>query len=558
MKPAVAVFFRLLGLCAAVAAAAMPGAARAGIPSTTAIHAALTSSTGGPAADGDYNVAFRLYKDAQVVVPAWTEASALVTVKNGLFTYALGTKQALDAAAFSAAGPAPFLGVQIGQDPELPRKPLHSVLFAMRAGVAEFVECSGCVGAGQLDPQVLQAYAKSASLAKIATSGAYADLAGTPSLANVAMTGEYADLNGKPLVVKVGSACGSGLVVKGIKADGALDCIKAMDPGALPTDGLDEISNHLLWNQFVDTANGGSNVEIPDNNPDGATDTLDFPDIGTAQVLNIAIDISNSDISKLKVSIVDPNKVEYVLYDKGASGMTLTGSFPDKNPTVSGDLTTWVGKNPAGKWSLVVLDSGFLNNTTDGKINKWSISLQTLSNKKVQVKGALLIDGKVSAASDVDVAGTLNAAALQASGQPVSSNFKFAFIDLDFRNNAGTVAANGWADIPKRKLSYVKTRDASAIRIQYQDTLGTLGTGYGQCTWRILVDGNMIAQFSDADITYGYAWRMANATHTAIATGVKVGAHTIQVQTYRDAAATECLMGWNTSGSFLSAEEVGP
>jgi subtilisin-like proprotein convertase family protein len=572
-----AVSFGLAALCIGTAVAA--------VPATVGVEGALYSSGGGPAADGTYALTFSLYKDAVAPASVWSE-SAQVTVKGGLFTHVLGASKVLDAATLNGAGASPFLGVKVDPDPEMPRKPVQSQLYALRAGS---LDCSGCIGATQLDPTVLAPYAKStslskaatsgnysdllgspdlsvyaklATLAKVASSGSYADLAGLPdlsvyakvgNLANVAISGAYADLSGAPTVtVAFGSQCGTGFVVKGIKTDGSLLCIAAVDPSALPPDGLNEISNGLLTNQFTDTVAGLANVAIPDNNPVGASSPLVFPDLGVAQSIAVAVDITNSDLTKVKVSVFDPNNVEYVLFNGGAAGSSIKTSYPDKTKTVSGDLTSWIGKNPQGNWYLKVVDTGFLNNAKDGAINAWGITIGTLSSKKIQIKGNVSADGNFVVAGTLASAGDLTVA-----GGPVLSNFKYVPINNDFRNNSSSVTAGTWADIPARTLTYTKTREGSLIRIQYADTLGTYGTDYGQCQWRILVDGNQITSFSAADISYGLAWRMQNATHSAIAVGYKAGAHTIKVQTYRT-GATECLMGWNTGGNYLSAEEVGP
>jgi subtilisin-like proprotein convertase family protein len=451
----------LRSLLVASALVLVPAAAQAAVPAGVPLEGALFSSGGGPAADGTYTVAFSLYKDSQAASATWTE-TASVTVKGGLFTYVLGSSKTLDAAVAGSLGATPFLGVKVDPDPELPRKPLQSVLFSLRAATAEALECSGCVGATQLDSKVLADYAKTSSLSKAATSGAYADLtgapdlsvyaklaalakvassgsyadltgapdltayakvsslakvagtgayadlSGTPTLAKVATSGAYADLTGAPVAVAVNSQCGTGLVVKGHNADGSLNCIAAMDLSAIPPDGINEISNNLIYNQFVDSVAGGTAVLIPDNNPVGVSDTLAFPDIGVAQTLSVTVDISNSDTKTLKVSVFDPNNIEYVLFNGGASGTGIKTSYPTPTKPVSGDLTTWVGKNPKGNWFIKVVDTGFLNNAKDGAINSWSVNIQTLSNKKVQIKGNLLVDGSVDVGDDGGPCDTLH------------------------------------------------------------------------------------------------------------------------------------------------------
>ncbi|MBI5610384.1 MAG: hypothetical protein HY902_16015, partial [Deltaproteobacteria bacterium] len=67
----------------------------------------------------------------------------------------------------------------------------------------------------------------------------------------------------------------------------------------------------------------------------------------------------------------------------------------DTTAIVSGDLSgDWVGKNIKGAWSITVKDlkAGGGSGGFDGTFN-WSINIQTLSSKKVQVKGNLIVDG---------------------------------------------------------------------------------------------------------------------------------------------------------------------
>jgi subtilisin-like proprotein convertase family protein len=560
--------------------------ALASVPTGVGVEAGMSSLAGGAAPDGDYNVLFTLLPAATGKDPVWAEGPVKVTVVGGRFSWTLGAKNPLTQDVLSNAEL--WLQVQVGADPALPPVPMRATAWSLRSAVAEQLACSGCVGAEQLDPKALAAYAKSADLAKVATSGSYADLAGAPdlsgyakkgdlaafakanelakvavsgayadlagtpdlagyaktgdltpfaklaelaavatsgnyadlagkpdlavyakaadlaayakaaalakvatsgayadltgkpdlavyakttdlapfaktaalakvatsgayadlagtpdlsgyakttdlapfaktaalakvatsgayadlagtpdlsgyakttdlapfaktaALAKVATSGAYADLTGAPTTAKLGATCGTGLVLQGLKADGSYDCVANM--AALPPDGLAQVSNGLLVNQFADVVASTAAVDIKDNNPVGAASVITVPDLGTAQSLTIAIDLSNSNISKLKVSLLDPGGATHVLYDGGSTGATLKATYPTTKP-VSGDLTTWVGKNPQGKWTLTVVDSGFLNNGLDGKINSWQLNIGTLSSKQVASKGVLLAQG---------------------------------------------------------------------------------------------------------------------------------------------------------------------
>jgi subtilisin-like proprotein convertase family protein len=552
------------GALLAGALSLVPVAGHAAVPPSVPLEGALFSSGGGPAADGTYTVTFSLYKDAQTSTAAWTE-SASVAVKNGLFTYALGTSKTLDAAAVGALGGAPYLGVKVDPDPELPRKPVQSVLFALRASTAEALECSGCVGTTHLDPKVLADYAKTASLSKSATSGnyadltgapdlsvyaklallakvassgnyadltgvpdltayakvsslakiagtgAYADLLGTPTLAKVATSGAYADLSGAPTTtVALGVQCGTGLVVKGINVDGSLNCIAAIDPAALPPDGINEISNNLIYNQFIDSVAGGTAVQIPDNNPVGVSDLITFPDIGLAQSLSVAIDVSNSDTTKLKISVIDPNSVEYVLFNGGASGIGVKTSYPDKTKPVSGDLTTWVGKNPAGKWYLKVVDTGFLNNAKDGQINSWSINIQTLSNKKVQVKGDLIVDGTIINSS-------------------VAPKRNFAHATVTGPHTANS--AGSWANLDGNlKVTLNKVTDSAPLRIFLMLGAIEANSSWGWGAIEVRMDDKVIpSPWGCGSEYYSNSDGVRGDTVSCIAISVPKGNHTFTV-----------------------------
>ena len=190
------------------------------------VQGRLAALGGGPVSDGNYALNIGFYAQAAGGNSLWEENFLSVAVTAGLFTESLGAaKVALDTAVFADGKPL-WVGVTIGKD-ELTRVPLGRVPHAAQATVAKLaidVACSGCVGADDLAAGLLEGFAKTAELAKVAGTGNFADLKGAPKLADVASTGNYGDLSGLPVLAKVGTACGSGLVVVGIQKDGALDC----------------------------------------------------------------------------------------------------------------------------------------------------------------------------------------------------------------------------------------------------------------------------------------------------------------------------------------------
>lgn len=381
-----------------LATCALLGPAASALPDTSAVEGILQSQAG-PAADGQYNAVFSIYADDTSPAPLWSEGPAVLTVKNGLWQWPLGSKKPIDLATLK--GKSPWLGLQIAADPELPRVKLHSALFAGRAQIAESLDCSGCIGSGALDAKVLEPFAKTADLAPIAKSGKFADLVGAPTMANyalasdlasytktifladVAKTGAYGDLKGLPVVPKANTGCGTGLVVRGIKADGSLDCVSGVDPLVA------QLFSPVVSQPFVATPN----VPILDGQPAGyVSGELTLPALGAAELIEIDVDIDNSDVSQLKIEAAGPAGPLLVLYDGGATGTSLKTTFPTKMALVVGSLDSWKGLDPKGKWSIYVHDKIKKANSTgtDGVFKSFAIRVSYKAANVVQVKSDIV------------------------------------------------------------------------------------------------------------------------------------------------------------------------
>ena len=373
------------------------------VPQQMNVQGYLTDATGG-AVDGTFTVQFALYPAKSGGTAAWKETLSSVVVSTGLFDELLGADllNPLTPAVFTdnvqlwlgiqiLAGP----GVPNGGEAELPRNAVATVAYAFEAShaiaattanMSKDLQCSGaCVSAAEVGFN----YAASSSQGGDALNAL--------------------KLNGKDYATLV--------------TDVAAEASKSIkiDQSGMPANGLNEVSNGLITNQFIDKVTHSYDNTVPaytppdtynplaikDQNPTGTTDTIDFPDIGTAEKLTVSVNLTNSDLKSVKVTLTDPSFTEYVLYDKGGTSdnQNLSASYPDPTTPVSGNLTTWVGKNPKGKWVLKVVDSGFLNNKNDGQINAWSVGIQTLSNKKVEVAGDLIVDGKLTGISGIAMQG---------------------------------------------------------------------------------------------------------------------------------------------------------
>jgi len=387
-------------LLAALVAGLWATPADAAVPGTFKVQGALQATGGGAVADGKYNLTFRLYNVPTGGTAVWPEGPVSLTVANGSFRHVLGVAKPVAAALLGNLSN-PWLGVTVSGEPELPRQRVQSTLWAHKAGVAEGLACSGCVSVAALKIDGDLDLGGNALKAKTVAS----DQVSAGTVAATTFVGDGSKLTG--IAMPAGN-CPKGKVVSGIDKDGKLSCLTS--GSGLPPDGLDEISGGVVHNQFVDVVKSTKvPLAIDDNNPVGTTDTIDVPDFGVAQKLTVTVDLSNSDLSKLKVILYDAANAEHVLYDKAGSGKVLVATYPDPVKPTSGDLTAWHGKNPKGKWRLMVIDSGFLNNGKDGAIKAWSVNIQTLSNKKIHVKGEMLVKGNATVGGLLSV-GTSNVA----------------------------------------------------------------------------------------------------------------------------------------------------
>ncbi len=501
------------------------------VPSTSSVEGALTSAGGGAAADGDYDLTFSIYTSKTAQSAAWSEGPVKVAVKGGRFSYALGTSKPLDAKALAALAK-PWFGVKVGADPELPRQPLHSVAFAH---VAQTLACTGCVSASQVANGGISAAKVGFNYAGSTTKGGPAsDLACTGCVSSKEMKfdGDI-DLGGNSLKAKNGTFTGdlaagtvtatsfvgdgskltgiktpsgecktAGEVVKGINADGSLKCVAALDPKALPKDGLNEISNDLISNQFIDTIETAQKkVPIPDNQGSEAVSNLTFPNIGIAQKFDMFVHVENTDLSKVAITVLPPNdkKTGWVLCDPcGAKDAKIfKKTYNNGAKPKSGDIGYWIGKNPQGLWNLKVKDTSFCivqapgnakycnpTKKEDGWIETWNIKIQTLSNQKIAVAGNQFNSGSLEVGKDLTVKGNLKGNAKIAKGvfaELAGNNWKqCSWHNLNSGLDVGLVVT----------CPYTKAYDGSVLRLVYN---GTLRSGYGcnSCCkeWYFTIDG---------------------------------------------------------------------
>ncbi|MEC9073264.1 MAG: fibrinogen-like YCDxxxxGGGW domain-containing protein, partial [Myxococcota bacterium] len=319
----------------------------------------LRDNAGTLVAEDVFGMTFALYPAADAQVPVWTETrpaegqncgqnpEACVQVLDGIFRVSLGAVEPLPVSVLE--GGSLWLGVTVETDPELPRRPLGSAPYALHAGSATALSCTGCVGYGQLGPDV------------------------TSVIENVVITEQ-----------------------------------------GMPPTGLDEVSGGLLSNEEHYVWAAAESMEILDQFPPGSTSSIDVPSEGPLLDLKVAVHLTNSDLSTVKVTLVDPNGGVFVLWDGDDAGETLETTWPTPQPLLAGDLlATWVGQDAVGTWTLEVVDTGFLNNGIDGQVLGWQLQAAVRSESRVQatsdlaVAGDLFVGGQANVEGDLVVSGAI-------------------------------------------------------------------------------------------------------------------------------------------------------
>ena len=142
----------------------------------------------------------------------------------------------------------------------------------------------------------------------------------------------------------------------------------------------------------------GNAFPVPDNNPTGATSTIDVPDDITVGKLEVDVDITHTYIGDLKVVLVKDGK-EVVLHEQaGGSTDNLKRTFT---------TTKMTGIGAAGTWALVVSDHA---NADTGTLNSWTIKLAVAGGDTNTEGGTFTAESTNTVATDdnTTVSDTLN------------------------------------------------------------------------------------------------------------------------------------------------------
>ncbi len=120
---------------------------------------------------------------------------------------------------------------------------------------------------------------------------------------------------------------------------------------------------------------------IPDNDPQGAVDTIVFEESGRVDKLSVQVSIDHSYIGDLIIKLISPDEDEIILHNrKGGSRDNLKKFYaPDEVP----DLNQMVGKSIKGVWKMKVIDNASMDT---GTWNSWSIQIQVDDAQEIVIE----------------------------------------------------------------------------------------------------------------------------------------------------------------------------
>ena len=129
-------------------------------------------------------------------------------------------------------------------------------------------------------------------------------------------------------------------------------------------------------------------LSIPDNDPNGITDSITIEDHGSVSKVTIDLDITHTYIGDLIVKLISPRGTPAFLTERnGGSTDNILKTFDLQNaPT----LSRFKGEPASGRWTLEVVDAAAID---IGKLNKWTIhiSIGTLAELELEESPGITI-----------------------------------------------------------------------------------------------------------------------------------------------------------------------
>lgn len=122
-------------------------------------------------------------------------------------------------------------------------------------------------------------------------------------------------------------------------------------------------------------------ITIPDNHPQGISDTITINQDGTVSGVSLDLDITHSFIGDLVIKLISPRGTPAVLQERnGGSTKNILKTFDLQDaPT----LARFKGEPASGRWTLEVIDAAA---SDTGVLNKWAIHIGVGATKEIELE----------------------------------------------------------------------------------------------------------------------------------------------------------------------------
>jgi subtilisin-like proprotein convertase family protein len=114
------------------------------------------------------------------------------------------------------------------------------------------------------------------------------------------------------------------------------------------------------------------NLAVPDNDPNGVTDTIKVTTSGTLKDIKVKLDLRHSYVGDLDVKLISPAGVEVKLHARGGRGAHDIVGVYGVDLRATDDLKKLVGSQVQGDWQLKVVD---LAGQDTGTVAEWGLDI---------------------------------------------------------------------------------------------------------------------------------------------------------------------------------------
>lgn len=331
-----------------------------------------------------------------------------------------------------------------------------------------------------------------------------------------------------------------------------------VDPGSLPTDGIGQISNGALSNQFqnVTVAWGGSSADILDSEP------ISPPDDAMAMV-----NTGEGEGSYLTDVLIHTNfalnfasQIQMVLTPPASSGVgpitlideALVQGEYDQLWTLAEapELGGLINQQLQGTWTLVVrdLDNDAVGSPAVGVLNEFEVLYDVVRADHLVHDGRLDVTGNLNVAGDLRVEGRL-----------------FRTVPMHVTQVVHNHTGDNFVEVPGRRFDFMKHRTDTKLLIHWNDNLRCNGgSSWSGCEWRVRVDD--LDCSAPAHMTAGYysspTDNNLHIPHARVMTctqingaNISAGMHSISVWV-RSANSANSWTGWGLGNSFATSQQT--